>query len=101
VIADHVVWLEAQPRLDVGDTAAGDDCDRKVARELGEALRHRLWNARLVGSRHDRREGAVKIEGEQRSKAHDGLQRPLAFRREQVLHMLLCRSMFNLYPPLP
>ena len=75
VIADHVARLEAEPGPHVGDAAPGDDRDRQVARQLGQAERHRLGHPRLVGARHDGRERAVKIEGEQGAQAHDGVQR--------------------------
>jgi hypothetical protein len=101
VIADHVLRLEAEPCPHVGDAAAGDDRDRKVARQFGQAARHRFRHLRLVGPRNDRRERAVKIEREQGTQAHDGLQRPLALGRQQVLHLRIRRFLSILPRPLP
>jgi hypothetical protein len=101
VIADHVARLETEPGPNVGDAAPGDDRDRQVSRQLGQAERDRFGHARLVGSRHDGRERAVKIEREQGAQAHDGMQRHLALGREQMLHLLRSPSTCILPRPLP
>ena len=67
--------------------AAADDRERQALRQALEPLLDRVRDARILGARDDRRQGAVEVECEQRTRRHDGGQCGLALGREQVLHV--------------